>query len=70
MPNSPGNGKARSAVPVVSGNWKEAPPLKHILSPSHANLVDYYPPFEKVERIADFVLPLHDMKVFEKKCYS
>jgi len=50
-------------------NWEGAPPLDHIVSPIHVNLEDYYSSFKKVERIADFVLPGHDIKVFEKECY-
>jgi glyoxylase-like metal-dependent hydrolase (beta-lactamase superfamily II) len=50
-------------------NWEGSPPLKHIVSPVHVNLEDYYDSFTKVEKISDFVLPGHDMKVFEKKCY-
>jgi len=50
-------------------NWEGAPPLKHIVSPIHVDLKDYYDSFEKVEKIADFVLPGHDPKVFEKKYY-
>jgi N-acyl homoserine lactone hydrolase len=50
-------------------NWEGIPPLKHIVSPIHVNLEDYYDSFKKIEKIADFVLPGHDIKVFEKKCY-
>jgi glyoxylase-like metal-dependent hydrolase (beta-lactamase superfamily II) len=51
-------------------NWEgQGPLLKHIVSPIHVNLEDYYDSFAKVEKIADFVLPGHDIKVFEKKCY-
>ena len=50
-------------------NWEGAPPLKHIVSPIHVDLEDYYDSFEKVEKIADFVLPGHDPKVFEKEFY-
>ena len=50
-------------------NWEGVPPLKHIVSPIHVNLEDYYVSFEKVEKMADFVLPGHDLKVFDKECY-
>jgi glyoxylase-like metal-dependent hydrolase (beta-lactamase superfamily II) len=51
-------------------NWEgQGPLLKHIVSPIHVNLEDYYDSFARVEKIADFVLPGHDIKVFEKKCY-
>jgi len=50
-------------------NWEGVPPLKHVASPIHVNLEDYYESFEKVEKIADFVLPGHDLKVFEKESY-
>jgi N-acyl homoserine lactone hydrolase len=50
-------------------NWEGSPPLKHIVSPIHVNLEDYYRSFEKAEKIADFVLPGHDVKVFDKEVY-
>jgi N-acyl homoserine lactone hydrolase len=50
-------------------NWEGVPPLKHVVSPIHVNLEDYYESFEKVEKIADFLLPGHDLKVFDKECY-
>ncbi len=51
-------------------NWEGSPPLlKHIVSPIHVNLEDYYRSFKKVEKFADFVLPGHDIKVFEKEWY-
>jgi N-acyl homoserine lactone hydrolase len=50
-------------------NWEGVPPLKHIVSPIHVNLEEYYDSFKKVEKMGDFVLPGHDVKVFEKKCY-
>jgi N-acyl homoserine lactone hydrolase len=51
-------------------NWEGSPPLlKHIASPIHVNLEDYYRSFKKVEAFADFVLPGHDVKVLERECY-
>jgi glyoxylase-like metal-dependent hydrolase (beta-lactamase superfamily II) len=50
-------------------NWEGTPSLKHIVSPIHVSIEDYYRSFEKVEKFADFVLPGHDIKVFEKECY-
>jgi glyoxylase-like metal-dependent hydrolase (beta-lactamase superfamily II) len=50
-------------------NWEGSPPLKHVVSPIHVNLVDYYDSFKKVEEIANYILPGHDIKVFKKKCY-
>lgn len=35
----------------------------------HVNLLDYYDSFRKVNTFADFVLPGHDIKVLEQKCY-
>ena len=43
--------------------------MKHVVSPIHVNLEDYYKSFEKVEKFADFVLPGHDIRVFEKESY-
>jgi N-acyl homoserine lactone hydrolase len=51
-------------------NWEGNPPLmKHIASPIHVDLEDYHRSFKKVEKYADFVLPGHDIKVFEKERY-
>lgn len=54
-------------------NWQGAPqglpPLKHIVSPIHVDLEVYHASFAKVEKIADFVLPGHDARVFEKEVY-
>ncbi|MCX5908389.1 MAG: N-acyl homoserine lactonase family protein, partial [Deltaproteobacteria bacterium] len=50
-------------------NWVGSPTLKHIVSPIHLNLEDYFASFAMVEEIADFVLPGHDPKVFEKEFY-
>jgi N-acyl homoserine lactone hydrolase len=50
-------------------NWEGAGFHRHIISPIHVNLDDYYRSFEKVEKIADVVLPGHDVKVFERECY-
>ncbi len=51
-------------------NWEGSPPLlKHIVSPIHIDLEDYYRSFRKVEKFADFVLPGHDSKVLERECY-
>ena len=50
-------------------NWEGTPTLKHIISPIHVNIEDYYRSFAKVEKFADFVLPGHDPRVFEKESY-
>jgi N-acyl homoserine lactone hydrolase len=50
-------------------NWDGAPPLKHVPSPIHVNLEEYHRSFDAVEKIADFVLPGHDVKVFDKEYY-
>jgi glyoxylase-like metal-dependent hydrolase (beta-lactamase superfamily II) len=50
-------------------NWEGNSSLRHIASPIHLSLVDYYDSFAKVEKLADFVLPGHDLKVLEKECY-
>jgi len=50
-------------------NWAGSPVLKHVPSPIHVNLEDYFNSFEKVDGFADFVLPGHDPKVFEKESY-
>ena len=50
-------------------NWEGAGFHRHIASPIHVNLDDYYRSFEKVEKIAGFVLPGHDVKVFGRERY-
>jgi glyoxylase-like metal-dependent hydrolase (beta-lactamase superfamily II) len=50
-------------------NWEGTSTLKHIVSPTHLSIEDYYRSFTKVEKFADFVLPGHDMRVFEREYY-
>ena len=46
--------------------WETVP---HVPSGLYVNLVEYYDSMEKIERVADFVLPGHDGKVFDKPIY-
>lgn len=57
-------------------NWTglENPPhgmlaKRHIMPAIHVNLLDCYASYEKIERVADFVLPGHDMKVYDHAVY-
>ena len=43
--------------------------IPHVPSSIFNNLEQYYESMEKIERIADFVLPGHDGKVFDKSIY-
>ena len=46
--------------------WETVP---HVPSGLYVNLEEYYDSMEKIERVADFVLPGHDGKVFDKPIY-
>lgn len=46
--------------------WERIP---HIPSSIFNNLEEYYESMDKIEKIADFILPGHDMKVLEKSIY-
>ena len=46
--------------------WETTP---HITSGTFNSLEDYRRSLEKIEKIADYVLPGHDMKVFDKPIY-
>lgn len=50
-------------------NWEGNSISRHIPSSIFVNLEDHYKSFEKVEKIAAFVLPGHDPKVFQNKFY-
>ena len=47
-------------------SWETIP---HVPSGIFNNLEQYYESMEKIERIADFVLPGHDMKIFDNSIY-
>lgn len=46
--------------------WERTP---HIPSSIFNNLEQYYESIEKIDKIADFILPGHDNKVFDKSIY-
>ena len=50
-------------------NWIGEKHMKHIPPAIHVDLNDCYRSFEKMDRICDFVLPGHDMRVFDHKVY-
>lgn len=56
---------AGDAVGVFEA-WERTP---HVPSSIFSNLEDYYESMAKIDGIADFVLPGHDMKVLEKSVY-
>jgi len=63
-----GKGKyfiAGDAVGVFEA-WERTP---HIPSSIFNNLEEYYESMQKIEKMADFILPGHDMKVLEKSVY-
>ncbi len=44
-------------------------PGKHIMPAIHVNLSDCYSSYEKIESLADYVLPGHDMRVYDHAVY-
>jgi len=53
-------------------NWTGNPHVKHlkrIVSGIHVNLYDYYRTMNRIEELADFILPGHDLKVFDQAVY-
>lgn len=46
--------------------WERVP---HVPSGLFVNLEEYYESMAKIERVADFVLPGHDGKVFDRPVY-
>ncbi|MCR4442516.1 MAG: N-acyl homoserine lactonase family protein [Peptococcaceae bacterium] len=53
-------------------NWTGNPHashLKRIVSGIHVNLFDYYRTMKRIEELSDYILPGHDLKVFEKAVY-
>lgn len=47
-------------------NWEADPPVPGQI---YVDLRQVYRSFEKIRRLADFLLPGHDPRIFEKKCY-
>ncbi len=53
-------------------NWDSKPSLKHLkhIPPGyHVDMQDVFRSFEKVESLADFILPSHDPRIMEQKVY-
>ena len=50
-------------------NWRGNSQLKHIPSGIHVDLEEYFKTFEKIEKIADVVIPGHDPRVMESPVY-
>ena len=64
IPTKKGNYCIPSDTVNITENWeKKIPPGIHI------NVEECYRSFRKIERMADHVLPCHDMKVLEKSAY-
>ncbi len=54
---------AADTVPLYD-NWEGNPPIiSHIPNSIHVDLTDYFKSLEKIERVADHVLPGHDARV-------
>lgn len=51
-------------------NWEGNETFEHIPPGIHVNLFDCYSSLEKMEKIADMILPGHDLKVLEKEVYE
>ena len=56
------------AVPLFE-NWEGHGDLKHIPSNIHIDLSVYFQTLAKIERVADFILPGHDVKVLDHRVY-
>lgn len=50
-------------------NWEGIGIHKHIPSAIHVDLAECYATFRKIEKICDYVLPGHDMRVFDHTSY-
>ncbi len=50
-------------------NWRGNAQLKHIPSGIHVDLEEYFETFQKMEKIADVVIPGHDPRVMETPVY-
>lgn len=50
-------------------NWEGMGIHKHLPSAIHVDLNECYATYNKIEKICDYILPGHDMKVFEHKSY-
>ena len=60
---------ASDTVPTFE-NWRGYPPLiPHHPGGIHVDLTQCFASFDKIEAAADFVLPGHDMAVFEREVY-
>jgi glyoxylase-like metal-dependent hydrolase (beta-lactamase superfamily II) len=51
-------------------NWEGNPQAAHIPPGIHMNLHDCYDSFNKMELLADMVLPGHDARVLERDVYG
>lgn len=60
---------ASDLVPLFE-NWDGAPPYQHHIPPGiHVDIRQCYESFQKVEQLASYVLPSHDVKIFDKTRY-
>ncbi len=48
-------------VPLFE-SWEGTAVLKHIQNTIHVGLVEYFESLDKIEKVANFILPGHDMK--------
>ncbi len=53
----------------VVGLFESWDTIPHVPSGIFNNLEQYYESMGKIERIADFVLPGHDMEIFDSSTY-
>jgi len=60
---------AADTIPLYE-NWDSGPSyMPHIPNAIHVGLREYFESFEKIEKIADFILPGHEEKVFNYSQY-
>lgn len=68
--NSGNYGIATDTIPLYE-NWENpVPHIPHLPGAIHVGLVEYFSSLERIDRHCDFILPGHDLKVFDKDRYQ
>ncbi len=57
---------AGDTIPMME-NWEGIGARRRIPSALMTNVFEYYESFQKIEKVADVVLPAHDFRVFDQK---
>jgi glyoxylase-like metal-dependent hydrolase (beta-lactamase superfamily II) len=62
-------GIATDTIPLWE-NWENpVPHIPHLPCSIHVGLIEYFDSLEKIEKSCDFILPGHDLKVFDQDQY-